>query len=349
MANQREHAAMRRALDLAASADAPLHPNPHVGCVLLGPDGESVAEGVHRGAGTPHAEVVAIAGAGHRARGATAVTTLEPCDHTGRTGPCSQALIDAGVARVVVAQRDPNPVAAGGLERLRAAGVEVEAGVLADEAAHLNPAWTFAHSHGRPFVTWKLAATLDGRSAAADGTSRWITSSAARHDAHALRARCDTVLVGTGTALVDDPRLDVRGVPVTGDQPMRVVMGTRELRPGSRIVDGAAPTVHLRTREPAAALRSLYLDHDRHHVLLEGGPTLAAAFLRAGLVDEVVSYIAPALLGSGPSAVGDLGIGTIGDALRLRTTDVTVLGEGQQTTIRVIGIPQPHHAADQED
>ena len=321
-----EREAMRRALALAASPDVPLGPNPRVGCVLLAPDGTVVAEGFHRGAGSPHAEVDALARAGTAARGATAVVTLEPCNHTGRTGPCAQALVAAGVRRVVVAQRDLNPVAVGGVDTLRAAGVEAETGLLADEAAELNRVWTFAVEHGRPFVTWKLATTLDGRSAATDGTSRWVSSPAARLDTHRLRSLCDTMLVGTNTVEVDDPHLTVRdadGRPLPR-QPLRAVMGERDLDPGRRIFDDAAESVHLRTRDPETALKQLFA-RDRQHVLLEGGPTLAAAFLAADLVDEVVAYVAPMLLGAGRSAVGDLGISTISDALHLPVTDVAVL------------------------
>lgn len=321
-----ERSAMRRALALAASPGVPLGPNPRVGCVLLDSDGRTLAEGFHRGAGSVHAEVDALTRAGVAARGATAVVTLEPCNHTGRTGPCARALVDAGVRRVVIAQRDSNPVAVGGADTLRAAGVEVETGVLADEARQLNRVWTFAVEHARPFVTWKLATTLDGRSAAADGTSRWVSSPAARLDTHRLRALCDTMLVGTNTVVVDDPHLTVRdshGTPLAS-QPLRAVMGERDLPPHSRILDDAAETVQLRTRDPETALKDLFA-RDRQHVFLEGGPTLAAAFLTAGLVDEVVAYVAPMLLGAGLSAVGDLGLTTVTDALHLPVTDVTVL------------------------
>jgi diaminohydroxyphosphoribosylaminopyrimidine deaminase / 5-amino-6-(5-phosphoribosylamino)uracil reductase len=337
--SETEHAAMRRALALAASPDVPLGPNPRVGCVLLAADGAVVAEGFHRGAGSPHAEVDALERAGDAARGATAVVTLEPCNHTGRTGPCARALIAAGVRRVVVAQPDINPVATGGSETLRAAGVEVETGLLAEEARELNRVWTFAVEHGRPFVTWKLATTLDGRSAAADGTSRWVSSPAARVDTHRLRALCDTMLVGTNTVEVDDPHLTVRepdGRPLPR-QPLRAVMGERYLDPRSRIFDDAAETLHLRTRDPETALKQLFA-RDRQHVLLEGGPTLAAAFLAAGLVDEVVAYVAPMLLGAGRSAAGDLGITTIADALHLPVTDVTVLeplNAGDDLNVRI--------------
>jgi len=321
-----EVTAMRRALALAASPGVPLGPNPRVGCVLLDLDGSVVGEGHHRGAGTPHAEVDALTSAGAAARGATAVVTLEPCNHTGRTGPCAEALVAAGVRRVVIAQRDTNPVAVGGLETLVAAGVEVESGLLADEARALNRDWTFAVEHRRPFVTWKAATTLDGRIAAADGGSRWVSSPAARLDGHRLRTVVDSMLVGTRTVAVDDPHLTARdpdGRPLP-TQPLRVVMGERDLPADRRIFDEAAETLHLRTRDPETALAELF-GRDRHHVLLEGGPTLAAAFLRAGLVDEVVVYLAPILLGAGLSAVGDLGITAIDHALHLPVTDVTVL------------------------
>jgi len=337
--SETERDAMRRALALAAGEGVPLGPNPRVGCVLLDSDGRTLAEGYHRGAGTPHAEADALSRAGTSARGATAVVTLEPCNHTGRTGPCSQALVDAGVRRVVIAQRDTNPVASGGTETLRAAGIEVVHGLLEDEARALNRVWSFAVEHARPFVTWKFATTLDGRSAAADGTSRWVSSLAARHDTHRLRALCDTMLVGTHTVEVDDPHLTVRdavGRPLPR-QPMRAVMGERDLDPGRRIFDDAAETVHLRTRDPEAALKDLFA-RDRQHVFLEGGPTLAAAFLAAGLVDEVVTYVAPMLLGSGRSAVGDLGISTVSDALHLPVTDVTVLdptSDGYDVNVRI--------------
>ena len=206
----------------------------------------------------------------------------------------------AGVRRVVFAQTDTNPVAEGGAARLREAGIDVEGGLLADEARALNRTWTFALEHGRPFVTWKFATTLDGRSAAADGTSRWVSSRAARLDTHRLRGLCDTMLVGTHTVEVDDPELTVRDEvdePVA-HQPLRAVMGLRDLAPDRRILNDRAETVHLRTRDPREALATLFA-RDRQHVFLEGGPTLARAFLDAGLVDEVVAYVAPMLLGAG--------------------------------------------------
>ncbi|MDF1605640.1 bifunctional diaminohydroxyphosphoribosylaminopyrimidine deaminase/5-amino-6-(5-phosphoribosylamino)uracil reductase RibD [Nocardioides sp. YIM 152315] len=338
-----ERAAMRRALDLAASPGLPLGPNPRVGCVIVDDHGETVAEGHHRGAGTPHAEADALARAGARARGATAVVTLEPCNHHGRTGPCARALVGAGVRRVVYAQSDPNPAAAGGATTLRTAGIEVESGLLTVESGLLNRAWTFGIEHGRPFVTWKFATTLDGRSAAPDGTSRWVSSPAARRDTHRLRGLCDVMLVGTNTVAVDDPLLTVRDErdrPLE-HQPLRVVMGERDLDPRHRVFAqssaGDAESLHLRTRDPQKALAELF-DRGRRHVFLEGGPTLAAAFLRAGLVDEIVVYLAPMLLGAGRSAVADLGISTIAEALRPRVTDITVL-EGDEPNVRLTLVP----------
>jgi diaminohydroxyphosphoribosylaminopyrimidine deaminase/5-amino-6-(5-phosphoribosylamino)uracil reductase len=314
--------------------------------VLLAPDGSAIAEGFHRGAGTPHAEAAALAallddGSADAARGATAVVTLEPCNHTGRTGPCAEALIEAGVARVVFAQPDPNPVAAGGADALRAAGIAVEMGLLEREARRLNRAWTFALEHRRPFVTWKFATTLDGRSAAADGTSRWVSSRPARIDTHRLRAQCDVMMVGAGTVAIDDPELTVRDEaddPLP-HQPLRAVMGLRDLPGDKRVFNERAETVRLRTHDPRAALTELF-GLGRRHVFLEGGPTLAAAFLEAGLVDEVVAYVAPMLLGAGASAVGDLGITTIADAVHLQVIDATTLGTGAETNVRLTMTPR---------
>lgn len=338
MASQAEIAAMRRAIEIAVSPGVPLGPNPRVGCVLIAADGNIIAEGFHRGAGAAHAEVDALTAAGPTARGATAVVTLEPCNHTGRTGACSVALIEAGVARVVYAQSDVNPTAQGGAARLSGAGVDVEAGVLAAESAEINPVWSFAMRHRRPFVTWKLAASLDGRSAAADGSSQWITSVAARQDVHRLRARCDAIVVGTGTVLADDPRLTVRPEGIAaprGLQPLRVVVGRAQLPTDARVLDHTAETLHLRTHDLRAVLDELWR-RDRQHVWLEGGPTIAGAFWRAGLVDEVVAYVAPVLLGAGRHALGDAGITSIDGALRLQVRDIAQVG----TDVRITAVPE---------
>ncbi|UYM07932.1 bifunctional diaminohydroxyphosphoribosylaminopyrimidine deaminase/5-amino-6-(5-phosphoribosylamino)uracil reductase RibD [Solicola gregarius] len=325
---------MREALR-AARASVRTHPNPRVGCILLADDGSRLAVGVHQGPGTPHAEVDALQQAGERARGATAIVTLEPCNHTGRTGPCSEALIAAGVRRVVVAQAEPTDQAAGGAARLAQAGVDVESGVLADEAYALNEHWTRSVRMQRPFVTWKLAATIDGRSAAADGTSRWISGPEARRDTHRLRAAVDAIVVGTGTVLIDNPRLTVRDDadrPI-GDQPLRVVIGTRELPADRNVWSDDAPTRHLATRDVREALKVLYADGVRD-VWLEGGPTLAGAFLDAGAVDEVIAYVAPMLLGSGLAALQTPAVTTIADAWRLEPVEVTTVGTDVRITAR---------------
>ncbi|WP_327292131.1 bifunctional diaminohydroxyphosphoribosylaminopyrimidine deaminase/5-amino-6-(5-phosphoribosylamino)uracil reductase RibD [Streptomyces sp. NBC_01198] len=396
--------AMRRAIALSARALGATAPNPVVGCVILDTTGAVVGEGWHRKAGGPHAEVHALRAAGEAARGGTAVVTLEPCNHTGRTGPCAQALIEAGVARVVHAVSDPSPAASGGAATLRAAGVDVESGLLAAEAEAVNVAWLTSVRRGRPYVRWKYAATLDGRIAAADGSSRWITSAESRADVHRLRAEADAVVVGSGTLLADDPHLAVRGVE-GAVQPLRVVVDSRaQVTPAARVLDDSAPTLiavskdadttHLpgvdvlrlpyapdlgpaahetkpaesrpaeskpaesrseefkpAETEPAEAKETAPtgLDvptllaelHARgvRSVLLEGGPTLAGAFVAAGAVDAVVGYLAPALLGAGPAALGPAGISTIAQALRLDVTDVARLGPDLRITAVPTGTP----------
>ncbi|MGP9536724.1 bifunctional diaminohydroxyphosphoribosylaminopyrimidine deaminase/5-amino-6-(5-phosphoribosylamino)uracil reductase RibD [Brachybacterium sp. AOP43-C2-M15] len=336
MLSRIEHEALRRALVIAADPAVPHGPNPRVGCVLLGADGRVLAEGHHRGAGTPHAEAAALTCALSGAdgdlsgtlAGATAVVTLEPCTHHGRTPPCADALIRAGVRRVVVGREDPNPEAAGGIEHLRAAGIEVETDVpedLAAAAAALNRGWEHGLVRDRPLVTAKLALTLDGRAAAADGSSRWITGPAAREEVHLLRTTCDAVLVGTGTARTDRPSLTARRPDGTlhPRQPVRAVMGTGGA-PALPALEGAGEAIVLRTRDPEIALAALF-DRGLRHVLLEGGPTLAAGFLAAGAVDELIVHLAPTLLGTGPAGIGDLGISTLADRLDLDLADVTPL------------------------
>lgn len=318
---------MRRALELAAAGTWP-DPNPRVGAVVIDRDGSVVGEGWHRGAGSPHAEVAALATAGERARDGSVYVTLEPCAHTGRTGPCTAALLAAGVARVVFAQPDPNSVAAGGADVLRRAGVVVHGGVLAAEAAKLNARWARTVALHRPLVTWKLASTLDGRSAASDGSSRWITGDASRADVHALRATRDAVLVGTGTLLADDPRLTARmpSGALAARQPTRVVMGLREVPATARVHAAPGEVLHLPVRSPQEALDQLWRSGIRD-IWLEGGPTLAAAFVASGLVDEVYAYLAPALLGSGLNVIGDLGGGSMADIVRLSPSDVRLIGD----------------------
>ncbi|MFF8960150.1 bifunctional diaminohydroxyphosphoribosylaminopyrimidine deaminase/5-amino-6-(5-phosphoribosylamino)uracil reductase RibD [Streptomyces sp. NPDC014894] len=353
---------MRRAVALAANALGRTGPNPVVGCVVLDPAGNPVGEGFHRGAGHMHAEVEALAVAGGRARGATAVVTLEPCAHQGRTGPCVEALLGAGVARVVYAVPDPNPDAAGGARRLREAGVEVVPGVLRAEAERGNELWLTAIRRGRPCVTWKFGGSLDGRSAAPDGTSRWITGRAAREDAHTLRAAHDAVLVGSGTLRADDPHLGLRhGVP--GRPPLRVVLDrTGSVPSGARVLDDAARTLVVVGRgapkpelpdrhevleaavvdgllDIAGLLDELYARGLRS-VLLEGGARLAAAFAARGLLDRVVAYVAPLLLGAGGRPVLDgFGARTLGEGLRLELDEVRRVGDDVRLVLRTGRLP----------
>jgi len=322
-----ERDAMRRAFELALGG--PRGENPQVGAVLLSATGEVLAEGWHRGAGTAHAEVDALSklpdGA---ARGATAVVTLEPCNHTGRTGPCAVALIEAGVARVVYAVADPGDASSGGGERLRAAGVDVVAGVLEEDGIRLLESWLTVQRLHRPHVTVKWAQSLDGRAAASDGTSKWITGPDARADVHLRRTDADAIIAGTGTVLADDPALTARRPDGTlyEHQPRPVVLGTRAVPQEAALRRHPRPFM----QDEGEDLPDL-LDRLRqlgaHRVFVEGGPTIASAFLRAGLVDEVLVYLAPTLLGGDRLAVGDLGIPTISAQRRLDVRAIERLGD----------------------
>lgn len=318
-------AAMSRALALAANG--PTGVNPQVGCVLLDPDGVIVAQGWHRGVGTPHAEVDALSKVAD-ATGLTAVVILEPCNHYGHTGPCSVALIEAGIARVVYSVSDPGHASGGGSRRLREAGVEVIPGVLAEEVTEFLRPWLIATSLGRPFVTVKWAASLDGRAAAADGTSQWITGTASRQHVHEQRALADAIIVGTGTVLADDPSLTARGDAgeLLEHQPLPVVIGERPVPADARLRQHPAGLVETGSRELGLILAELF-GRGIRRVFVEGGPTLASAFIAAGLVDEYLLYFGPMLLGGPRSAVGDIGVGSIGDARRLHITSIERLGD----------------------
>ena len=317
---------MRLAVEQSEVVKGSTYPNPPVGAVILGADGQVVGVGGTQPAGQAHAEVVALRRAARLAAGGTAVVTLEPCNHQGRTGPCVDALLDAGVAAVVYAVSDPNPIAAGGADRLAAAGVSVQSGVLADEVSG-GPLreWLHRQRTGRPHVTWKYAASVDGRSAAADGSSRWITGEVARADVHRHRAVADAIVVGTGTVLADDPSLTAR-LPdgsLTPRQPLRVVVGEREISLDAKVLNDDSRTMVIRTRDPHEVLQAL---SDRTDVFLEGGPTLAGAFIRAGLVDRILAYLAPTLLGGPVAAIDDVGVANIGQARRWRYDGVKQLG-----------------------
>lgn len=323
--------AMRRALELAARGPAK-GVNPQVGCVILDADDTVIAEGWHRGTGTAHAEVDALTRLQDErgpdaARGSTAVVTLEPCNHTGHTGPCSEALIAAGVARVVYAVGDPGRSSGGGGRRMREAGIEVVSGVLAAEATAVIDDWLTAARLGRPFVTLKWASSLDGRTAAEDGSSRWITSTAARQRVHEQRAAHDAVLVGTGTVLADDPALTARGDggELLREQPIPVVVGTREIPADAAVFRHPHPPIFERRHDLDGVLDDLRSRGIRR-VYVEGGPTIAGALVRARMVDEYAVYLAPTLLGGPRLALGDIDVATIGEQHRLALTGVEQLG-----------------------
>jgi diaminohydroxyphosphoribosylaminopyrimidine deaminase / 5-amino-6-(5-phosphoribosylamino)uracil reductase len=310
---------MQVAIDAAAAVRATAHPNPWVGCTIVR-DGALVATGATRPPGEAHAEVAALEAAGEDARGATAYVTLEPCSHHGRTGPCAEALVAAGVARVVVGLEDPDPRVTGqGIERLRAAGITVDVGCRADAVEAQLAAYLHHRRTGRPHVVLKLAATLDGRTAAPDGTSQWITGPEARADAHRLRAESDSIVVGSGTVLADDPSLTTRDAD--GPDPERFVLG--------RAPDGAR--VHPCT-EWSGTIEALLDELGRRghvQVLFEGGAGVAGQLHRAGLVDRYVLYLAPALAGGddAPGLFRGAGSATIADLWRGRIEGVAHLGD----------------------
>ncbi len=319
--------ALREAFNAALAAGDQVRgttsPNPPVGAAILSSDGELVGVGGTQPTGGPHAEVMALRTAGERARGGTAVVTLEPCNHTGRTGPCSQALIDAGIARVHYVHPDPNDAAAGGAEHLRTHGVEI---TRIDAVADALRPWLAAVKLGRPHVTLKFAQTLDGFTAATDGTSQWITGETARRRVHEDRQRRDALIVGTGTALADNPSLTARKPDgsLYPQQPRRVVVGSRE------ITADAAPNLHRLGFEQHAeipvALAALW-EAGARDVLVEGGARLASGFLAAGYIDAVQAYVAPTLLGAGRGVLAESVGETLADAARFTLNSVTRLGD----------------------
>ena len=333
MSTSRFDAAMNRALELALLG--PAHGvNPQVGAVILDETDKVVAEGFHKGSGTNHAEVEAIEALKRELGnvgfppGYTAVVTLEPCNHTGKTGPCSKALFDAGISRVVYAVADPGRDSSGGGEFLRSSGIEVISGVCEAQAEEQGRVWLTANRLGRPFVTLKWASSLDGRTAATDGSSQWISGIDSRADGHIRRSEVDAILVGTGTALADDPELTAR-TPDGGyleHQPMRIVLGERELPASLRVFNDKASTVHLKTRSIEDALSKLN-DMGVKHVWVEGGPNVASEFVKLGLVDEFIVYLAPMLLGGTRVALSDIGVGSMNESIDLEIIEQKLLGE----------------------
>ena len=333
--------AMTRALELALKGPV-TGVNPQVGAVILNAEGELIGEGYHEGSGTDHAEVVAInqalKGESKLPQGSTAIVTLEPCNHTGKTGPCANALIEAGVSKVVFASSDPGDESSGGAETLRNAGIEVISGFHDDKANQQSRVWLTASKNKRPFVTLKWASSVDGRAAAQDGSSKWISGEESRADAHHRRSEVDAIMVGTGTALIDDPELTARKTDgsLYEQQPLRVILGERELPAGLRVFNEDAETLTLRTQSIHGALSELY-EKGIKHVLVEGGPTLASRFVQLDLVDEFVIYLAPKLLGGDKLALGSIDVPSIQQAKDLEFLEVKNLGSDIQIIAKPAG------------
>ena len=325
---------MQRAIALSENGLGRTAPNPIFGAVIVATDGSVIAEGFHDRHKSPdHAEVVALKIASEKARGATMYVTLEPCNHTGTTGPCSQAIIDAGIQTVVYAVTDPNTVAAGGAAVLKSAGIEVVAGVGTDEATHSNRAWLSKILKGRPFITWKVAATLDGKVAAMDGTSKWITNEASRADVQKVRRSVDAIMVGTQTVIADDPHLVPRD-GLEGANPLRIVCGTQELPKSAQVFDGAAPTKVIASKDLKVIAAEL-MATGANHILLESGPTLATAFLQAEMLDELIIYQGASVLGAGKSFVADLGVLTIENAMSMQRISTETFGDDVKSVYRI--------------
>jgi diaminohydroxyphosphoribosylaminopyrimidine deaminase / 5-amino-6-(5-phosphoribosylamino)uracil reductase len=357
MFSEQDHQHMSRALELASKGLFSTTPNPRVGCVLV-KDGEVVGEGWHRRAGEPHAEALALAQAGERARGATAYVTLEPCSHFGRTPPCARALVDARVARVIAAMEDPNPQVSGqGFTVMRTAGIEVRCGLLKEQAQALNPGFISRMTLGRPWVRLKIASSLDGITALANGKSQWITSEAARHDGHYWRARACAILTGIGTVKADNPTMNVRGWE-TGRQPLRVVIDSRlDINPAAQILQqgaGLAQSLILasaKNGKPSAsqlaaaeglpvawvasneqgktdlsAALQLLGQRGVNELHVEAGYKLNGSLIKSGLVDELLLYIAPKLLGSGMGLAALGPLESIADAAHFSVHEMTQIG-----------------------
>ncbi len=339
---------MQRAIELARQGQYSTKPNPNVGCVIV-KDGIVIGEGFHPQAGQPHAEVFALRQAGEQARGATAYVTLEPCAHYGRTPPCAKGLVEAGVAKVIVACPDPNPLVAGkGVQILKDAGIEVKVGICEDEAHQLNQGFLKAMATGQPYVRLKIASSLDGRTAMASGESKWITGAAARQDVQHWRAISGAVITGIDTVLADDCELNVRQLDGVEDiktvvQPKRIILDRQGRLPLNAKILAQADTVmvmgpfrqeladlgvlHLPVQTLQELLMLLVQQHQIYDVLVEAGATLSTVFLQEHLVDELISYVAPTLLGQSARTMFNAEFSRMAEQLRFKLRDVTRLGD----------------------
>ena len=320
-------AAMARAIDCARLGLGKTFPNPIVGAVITSATGEVLSEGFHQGG--DHAEVIALNAVKEIPAGSIIYISLEPCNHHGKTPPCVDAIINAGIKKVVYAVSDPNPIATGGAERLRTAGIEVESGIGEEQARLENRAWLTKMELGRPRITWKIASTMDGKVAASDGTSKWITGDLARTDVARMRSQVDGIVTSTATVIADDPLLTSKGL---GKNPVRIVMGATELSAQMQISNDAAETVLLKSQN-FDDLLSLAKERGFNELLIESGPTFGTALLRENLIDEIVLFQAPTLLGSGTPSIGDLGITNIAGRLDFEISDVEVIGSDLKITL----------------
>ena len=330
--------AMQRAITLSEKGLGKCAPNPIVGAVIIDKAGNVIGKGFHdRMKSNDHAEVVAIKNAGKAAIGATLVVTLEPCNHLGQTGPCTQAIIDAGITTVVFAVADPNPIAAGGQVRLQSAGLNVVTGVLSDEASYSNRAWLTKIKKSRPYFTWKVATTLDAKLAASDGTSKWISNEVSRADVQRLRRESDAILVSTNTIVTDNPHLIPRGeFEGFTRNPIRVICGEQELPKDSQIFDDKAQTVVVKSKDLKQLVAKLN-ELELNQVFVEAGATFASALMAAGLIDELVIYQAPGLLGAGKTFYQNEDNKTIEALMRLKHISTEVLAGDLKSVYLVAG------------
>ena len=320
-------AAMARAIELARLGLGKTFPNPIVGAVITTATGELISEGFHQGA--DHAEVDAINSAKEIPAGSIIYVTLEPCNHHGKTPPCTDALISSGISKVIYAVSDPNPIAAGGAEKLRAAGIEVVAGFAAAEAAFANRAWLTKVAKDRPRITWKIASTMDGKVTASDGSSKWITGEMARADVATMRSQVDAIVTSTKTVQMDNPLLTSKG---TGKNPVRIVMGGTQIAAESQIFNADSETLIIKSRN-TKDLIAIAKERGFNELLIESGPTFGTALLREDLIDEIVLFQAPTFLGSGTPSISDLGITNISGRLDFEIADVEVIGADLKITL----------------
>ena len=322
---------LKRANELACLGLGKTGSNPIVGAVVVSPAGVIIGEGFHKSG--PHAEVVALEQAGQSAKGATLFVTLEPCNHQGKTGPCTEAIIKAGITKVVYAVRDPNPLASGGAKALETAGIEVVFNSEVAEIAQSNRAWLHKIKSNRPYFIWKIATTLDGRTAAIDGSSKWITGPESRAEVSQLRSESSAILIGTATALADNPNLIPRDIETTREtNPVRIVMGLRGIPSDFNLNNDAAETIFLRSHD-FSELLMLCVERDFSQVFVESGSELGTALLKAGLIDELVIFQAASLLGSGLSFIGDLGATNIKEKMDFLIRDVAQFGNDLKITL----------------